>query len=525
MYNNIVEICMFSRYYFIDGLCPILNSDKSYFINYLGQVKDKLGNDVPIKRDENNDLIVNIKSWNGIQDYRIIDLMIIHFKSIRFPSDLFNEIHGFVIDGNKENVQAKNIGYRFKCGKIECREYPGFYYVPGFTLYAINKDAVLINTKTGLKVEWYLTKPDKRKNIKGGYYFASLYGASNKRQYLGRHRALALTFLDYPDDCDRLVVNHKDGIPGNDFIDNLEWLSRSGNLIHAYENNLRNQNKPVLVRNVLTDEIKEYFSISECARQLGYSTDETIRQRLLNNGPDKVHQDGTQIKFKDDSRSWSYPKDPNQEIKKAQFRFKIKVRNCLDLSIKEYDSILDASNELKISNVTIKYRLDKNDCSPLRGYQFMYFYDTRPFPTFTKEEYLNTLQSDTIEVDAKNHFTGEEIRFTSINKACKYFKISFSAILRKKKQLLYPNGWQIKRSDQDWKIYPNLEEALYKARKEVMAKRESDGLVLIAENAFEMSKILQIDSKALREAAFTRGNKLYHGYRFRLGISSEPWPV
>lgn len=51
------------------------------------------------------------------------------------------------------------------------------------------------------------------------------------------------------------------------------------------------------------------------------------------------------------------------------------------------------------------------------------------------------------------------------------------------------------------------------------------GLVLIAENAFEMSKILQIDSKALREAAFTRGNRLYHGYRFRLGISSEPWPV
>src|SRR5690606_38039399 len=94
---------------------------------------------------------------------------------------------------------------------------------------------------------------------------------------ISRHRALCLVFKNYPDDCDKMVVNHINGVPGDDRLDNLEWISRGENNIHAYKNFLKDQNKAVLVRNVLTGEVKEYYSIAETARVLGYPTDETIR--------------------------------------------------------------------------------------------------------------------------------------------------------------------------------------------------------------------------------------------------------
>lgn len=55
------------------------------------------------------------------------------------------------------------------------------------------------------------------------------------------HRMVAETFLGEPEQ--RLDVNHKDGDKSNNRADNLEWVTRSENLYHAYQSGLRSQKR------------------------------------------------------------------------------------------------------------------------------------------------------------------------------------------------------------------------------------------------------------------------------------------
>jgi len=68
-----------------------------------------------------------------------------------------------------------------------------------------------------------------------GYIKLNLY--KNNKEYLKLvHRLVLKTFGD---DNNCLFVNHKDGNKENNNISNLEWCTRSENMIHAYKNNLR----------------------------------------------------------------------------------------------------------------------------------------------------------------------------------------------------------------------------------------------------------------------------------------------
>ncbi len=51
------------------------------------------------------------------------------------------------------------------------------------------------------------------------------------------HRLIALTFLPNPDNLPE--INHRDGDKLNNCIENLEWISRSGNKKHALQKGLR----------------------------------------------------------------------------------------------------------------------------------------------------------------------------------------------------------------------------------------------------------------------------------------------
>lgn len=75
----------------------------------------------------------------------------------------------------------------------------------------------------------------KPKNNGHGYLKVFLYKGGKSRQKLV-HRLVAEAFIEKQDG--KRFVNHKDGNKHNNSADNLEWCSRSENMLHAYETGL-----------------------------------------------------------------------------------------------------------------------------------------------------------------------------------------------------------------------------------------------------------------------------------------------
>lgn len=70
-----------------------------------------------------------------------------------------------------------------------------------------------------------------------GYRHYSL-SVNGEVTQIGAHILVARNFIGIPDD-DTLEVNHKDGVKHNNHVSNLEWVTKSGNAVHAFANGLR----------------------------------------------------------------------------------------------------------------------------------------------------------------------------------------------------------------------------------------------------------------------------------------------
>lgn len=97
--------------------------------------------------------------------------------------------------------------------------------IPG-TNYSVSTKGNLRNDKFGTpKI------PGKSK----GYLSASLY-TNGIRETRKVHRLVAEAFIPNPDN--KPQINHKDGNPLNNSVDNLEWATGSENMIHAFRTGL-----------------------------------------------------------------------------------------------------------------------------------------------------------------------------------------------------------------------------------------------------------------------------------------------
>lgn len=104
-----------------------------------------------------------------------------------------------------------------------------------------------------------------------GYKYYRLSKDNNKTMFYA-HRLVAEHFLENPNSLP--VVNHKDGNKLNNKAENLEWVTRSENDLHAYEHNLRTahpcqfKHKIIAINKDTLETVKIYNNVQECCDDL-----------------------------------------------------------------------------------------------------------------------------------------------------------------------------------------------------------------------------------------------------------------
>lgn len=139
-----------------------------------------------------------------------------------------------------------------------------------------------IRLPNGTKQEMLIRKPYTHHT---GYQYTLVY-KDGKQHYLSMHRLVAEAFIPNPDNLS--VVNHKDFDKENNYVTNLEWVTRKQNMQHAsgviskalkernqdpnYINRGGLKKKPIKAITPTNKEIV-YESVNECARDIdGFTT-------------------------------------------------------------------------------------------------------------------------------------------------------------------------------------------------------------------------------------------------------------
>lgn len=98
------------------------------------------------------------------------------------------------------------------------------------------------------------------------------------------HRLVACAFLGRPP---KMEVNHKDGCRTNNKISNLEWITHSGNISHAYQmgkcnrSHMKGKVPITAIRVVAINQLAliEFDSVIQCAKYIG-TGDHNVRRKL-----------------------------------------------------------------------------------------------------------------------------------------------------------------------------------------------------------------------------------------------------
>lgn len=101
--------------------------------------------------------------------------------------------------------------------------------IKDFPMYEVSNQGQVRSYQAGYS---HLLKP----RIKHDYVYVHLYH-EGKRHEVGVHVLVSEAFFGPRPDF--YVCNHKDGIKGNNDISNLEWITKSDDLKHAYKIGLR----------------------------------------------------------------------------------------------------------------------------------------------------------------------------------------------------------------------------------------------------------------------------------------------
>lgn len=310
-------------------------------------------------------------------------------------------------------IESKSKVIGIKCGFLMVFKRPivlenGFRIIPGFTRFAVNELGIVKSVKSGK-----ILKPSINSY---GYPYVNVYDPDkNKWRSVTIHLLIARAFIANKDPVNLLFVNHKDGNKLNYCLSNLEWVSSSHNNQHAVCNSLRSDNNPCRIKDVFTNQIKHYPSLSVGLSALGLKSNKYHVSKKVNGEiVPRLILNRYEIKLNTDFSDWFYTKE-NIHIYKNQNRGPFQAKDLQSGVIIEAATINELSLRTNVSSDKIQYALKQLKVKKVDGYLFRNNV-INDWPV----DYEDIVFHKPKSILVTNIETGEEITFNSLRKTVAY---------------------------------------------------------------------------------------------------------
>ncbi len=150
--------------------------------------------------------------------------------------------------------------------------------IPGYENYIITDVNTVFNVKRKKLIKVQVDKD--------GYLVVQLWKNSKPKKFK-MHRLVAMAFIPNPEN--KPQVNHINGIKFDNSIENLEWVTQSENMLHAYKIGLQKPSDKqkesasnLHAKLVLNTQNGVYYkSIKEAAAFYGKYSEQNIGQKVL----------------------------------------------------------------------------------------------------------------------------------------------------------------------------------------------------------------------------------------------------
>ena len=166
--------------------------------------------------------------------------------------------------------------------------------IPGFSEYLINKDGKIFSKKSNAIIKTFRDK--------AGYYYLGMTNDEGVRKRMCRHRLLCLVYKNLDINDKNVVVNHINGIKGDDRLSNLECVTVQENNEHAGKIGISPKCLPVKVYNHFTHEEYYFPSAKKAGTYLGISKDAVLWRIHHKKG---VIINGIEMKLVNDKTPWA----------------------------------------------------------------------------------------------------------------------------------------------------------------------------------------------------------------------------
>lgn len=248
------------------------------------------------------------------------------------------------------------------------------YDIPGIKNYKLTKNGELYSLYRNKFVSGITTGR--------GYIHYIVYDNGIRRSYF-RHRLLCMVFKPI-DDYESMEVDHINGIPGDDRLENLEWVTSKENVRRFWARRNLKPTEPIILLNLLNGVETEYKDYIELARAMGVHRYEVLRRLSMKHG--FIFKDYTMIKYKSNKDPFPPVDDAYKSRIALQLKKKCRVYNHADGTLKEFDTLTQCAEYLSISPSALTEHIHKNNMFITGYYELKLETDPSPFKQLTDVE-------------------------------------------------------------------------------------------------------------------------------------------